>query len=269
MKKVIVTSLKIILFFIGWALVASVLPLPNSNNQSIWWFWAEITPLLAIVIFTAVFWLVERKTVKLNFSINPAKGFFVGSVAGVLWLTIAVGTMLAIGVMHFESVNPISNLLIWIVAALLNVIMQELLVRGYLYQMIKQKHNNIGATIVTTGLFVAMHGGAFEAGIIPVLNVLSMSLLMTAVLEYTGSIVAPIMMHSIWNIVGAIILGGVSLADDYPHMLNATFSGSMLLSGGACKIEGSIIVLILNILLILYFILQIKKVRRKYEFDKV
>ena len=69
----------------------------------------------------------------------------------------------------------------------------------------------------------------------------------------TGSLIAPVIMHAVWNIVGAIILGGVSLADDYPHMLNTTFSGSMLLSGGACKIEGSVIVLIWNILLILYF----------------
>ena len=49
--------------------------------------------------------------------------------------------------------------------------MQELLVRGYLYQMIKTKHNIIAATIVSTALFTFMHGGAFEAGIIPVLNV--------------------------------------------------------------------------------------------------
>lgn len=259
MKKVMATTLKFILFFLGWALASAFLPLPNNDNQAIWRLWAEITPLLAIIIFTAIFWFVERKTLKLNFFINPAKGLFVGSVAGVLWLTLAVGVMLLMGVIHFESVNTVSSLFVWIVAAFLNVIMQELLVRGYLYQMIKQKHNIVSATIATTGLFVAMHGGVFEAGIIPVLNVLSMSLLMTVVLEYTGSLIAPIIMHSIWNIVGAIILGGVSLADDYPHMLNTTFSGSMLLSGGACKIEGSVIVLISNILLILYFFLRIKK----------
>lgn len=37
--------------------------------------------------------------------------------------------------------------------------MQELLVRGYLYQMLKQKHNIVAATIVTTALFTALHGG--------------------------------------------------------------------------------------------------------------
>ncbi len=137
--------------------------------------------------------------------------------------------------------------------------MQELLVRGYLYQMLKQKHNIIVATIVTTILFTALHGGAFEAGIIPVLNVLTMSLLMIVVLEYSGSIIAPIIMHFLWNGIGALVLGGVSLADDYPNLFVTTFTGSDILSGGICKIEGSIIVLIVNVILIAFFIFIQKK----------
>ena len=37
------------------------------------------------------------------------------------------------------------------------------------------------------------------------------------------------------------MLGGVSLADDYLNLLNMKFSGNEILSGGVCKIEGSII----------------------------
>ena len=144
-------------------------------------------------------------------------------------------------------------------AVFLNTIMQELLVRGYLYQMLKQKHNIIVAAIVTTILFTALHGGAFEAGIIPVLNVFTMSLLMIVVLEYSGSIIAPIIMHFLWNGIGALVLGGVSLADDYPNLFVTTFTGSDILSGGICKIEGSIIVLIVNVILIAFFIFIQKK----------
>ena len=130
---------------------------------------------------------------------------------------------------------------------------QELLVRGYLYQMIKQKHNIVTATIVVTVLFTALHGGAFEAGVVPVLNVLTMSLLMTVVLEYSGSIIAPTIMHFLWNGIGALVLGGVSLADDYPNLLITSFTGNEILSGGVCKIEGSIIVLFVNMILIFLF----------------
>ena len=51
---------------------------------------------------------------------------------------------------------------------------------------------------------------------------------MTAVLEYTESLIAPIVIHFLWNGVGAIILGGVSLAEDYPHMFNMVISGNSI-----------------------------------------
>lgn len=55
-----------------------------------------------------------------------------------------------------------------------------------------------------------------------------MSLFVTAVLEYTESLIAPIVIHFLWNGVGAIILGGVSLAEDYPHMFNMVISGNSI-----------------------------------------
>ena len=251
MKRIAATTLKSVLFFIGWAIVsAAFIPLPNSENTALWRLWAEITPLLSVIVFTTVFWLIEKKQVKLNFMQNPVRGLGAGIIGGILWLGCTMVILVLFDVINFEGYNQVPMLAIWLIASTLNVIMQELLVRGYLYQMIKQKHNVIAATIVTTALFAVMHGGAFEAGVIPVLNVVTMSLMMTVVLEYTGSIIAPIIMHAIWNGIGSIILGGVSLADDYPHLLNVTFSGNNILSGGVCKIEGSIVVLVINILMV-------------------
>ena len=54
-------------------------------------------------------------------------------------------------------------------------------------------------------------------------------------------------------------MGGVSLAEDYPHLLNMTFSGNKLLSGGIYKIEGSIVVFVLNVLMIIGLIIAKKK----------
>lgn len=155
--------------------------------------------------------------------------------------------------MKILKVNYVPSLWLWIISAFLNVIMQELLIRGYLYQLIKENYNVITSTIITTTLFTLMHGGVLTDGIIPILNIITMSLFMTAILEYTNSLVTPIIIHSIWNIVGSIILGGVSLASDYPNLLEVNFLGNKLLSGGLCKLEGSIIVLIVNVLLFIIF----------------
>ena len=81
-----------------------------------------------------------------------------------------------------------------------------------------------------------------------------MSIFVTLLLEHTGTLVAPIMAHFIWNTVGAILFGGVSLASDYPNLLRSTFQGNPLLSGGIYKLEGSIVVLIVNLILIVYLI---------------
>ena len=114
------------------------------------------------------------------------------------------------------------------------------------------------AICVSTALFTFMHSGAFEAGLIPVLNVITMSLFMTALYEKTETIAAPILAHAVWNIAGAIILGGVSLADDYPSLFTMTSARNVLISGGDYKIEGSIVVLILNILFGLFFWLRLR-----------
>lgn len=66
------------------------------------------------------------------------------------------------------------------------------------------------------------------------------------------------MAHFIWNAVGALILNEGSLADDYPHVLCTVFVGNDILSGGACKIEGSIVVLIVNVVFIALFMVLIK-----------
>ena len=253
MKKILISIIKFIGFFLGWSILSAILPLSSSENPAIWRLWAEITPLLAILVFTYIFWIVEKKTVMLQLFNNPLKGIILGGVTGIVWLGISVLIMLATGIIRFEGKNSVPMFIVWMVATFLNVIMQELLVRGYLYQMFKQKHNIVAATIITTALFTLLHGGAFEAGVIPVLNVLTMSLLMTVILEYSGTIIAPIIMHFLWNGIGALVLGGVSLADDYPNLLNMKFSGNEILSGGVCKMEGSIIVLFVNVILIVVF----------------
>lgn len=264
MKKAAITVIKFIGFFLGWALLTSILPLSSSEDPAIWRLWAEIMPLLAMIAFTLIFWLIEKKNVKLHLFDNPVKGMASGVIAGIAWLAIPVLVMYIAKIIHFDGTNSINLFPVWMLAAFLNVIMQELLVRGYLYQMIKQNYNIAVAMIVTTILFTLLHGGAFEAGVIPVLNVFTMSLLMTVVLEYSGSIIAPTIMHFLWNGIGALVLGGVSLADDYPNLFITTFTGNEILFGGVCRIEGSIIVLFVNVgLTALFMFLKNKHVEEE------
>ncbi len=90
---------------------------------------------------------------------------------------------------------------------------------------------------------------------------------MTVVLEYSGSIIAPIIMHFLWNGIGALVLGGVSLADDYPNLFVNDFYWKRYFVRGICKIEGSIIVLIVNVILIAFFYIYTKeKYKHRFRF---
>ena len=260
MKKLVSVSIKTIIFFVGWAICVSVIPIPNTDSAVIWRFWAELIPLVSIIALTLIFWLIDKRKTRLHLTEKLVNNIILGCVTGAVWLGVSVGILAIIGVVHIDGRNQISMLWLWMISAFLNTVMQEMLVRGYLYQMLKSNYNIGIAVIVSTGLF-----GAFEAGILPVLNVITMSLFVTAVLEYTDSLIAPIVIHFLWNGVGAIILGGVSLAEDYPHLFNMVISGNSILSGGSCKIEGSIIVLLMNLIFMVGFIMANKKKGKIYK----
>lgn len=259
MKKFLITAGKALTFFLGWAVLTGLMPFPDSSNGAIWRFWAELIPLLSAAGFTLLFWLPERQALPLHLCTAPLKNAMIGFAAGVLWLGIATGVLLLTGTMHITGYQQVPLLGLWILSTLLNTVMQELLIRGYLYQLIKRQYSTVAAAIVTTALFTFLHGGALEAGMVPTFNVVTMSLLMVLVLEYTQSLLAPMVMHFLWNCIGGILLGGVSLAEDYPQLCQTEFTGSVLLSGGASKMEGSIVVLLLNLLLIAGFAALLKK----------
>lgn len=259
MKKFFTTTGKALTFFLGWAVLTGLMPFPDSSNGAIWRFWAELIPLLSAAGFNLLFWLPERQALTLHLCTAPLKSAMIGFAAGVLWLGLATGVLLLTGTMHITGYQQVPLLGLWILSALLNTIMQELLIRGYLYQLIKAQYSTAAAAIATTALFTFLHGGALEAGIIPTLNVVTMSLLMGLVLEYTQSLLAPTVMHFLWNCIGGILLGGVSLAEDYPQLCLTGFTGPVLLSGGAPKMEGSIVVLFLNLALIAAFAALIQK----------
>ncbi|WP_366248787.1 type II CAAX endopeptidase family protein [Terribacillus aidingensis] len=267
MKKLISTIVKTLTFFIGWAILISFTPDLQTDNPALLRLWWEFTPLAAVVLFSICFvFLIEKKKIKVPVTVNLPKNILVGAVIGVFWLGSVAAMLLLTKTMHIQGVYHVDYLWIWILASLFNTIMQELLVRGYLYQLWKRRYNTTTATILTTILFTAMHGGAFEAGIIPVLNVISMSVLVTMLLEYTGTIAAPILAHFIWNTIGAIILGGVSLVSDYPKLLNSTYQGVEWIAGGVYKMEGSIIVFVVNMILLTYLFLLSRK-RSALAFD--
>lgn len=266
LKKHLLTAAKALGFFAIWVLItifASDAPAFIKENAALLRLWWEFVPMFGVLLITGAFiWIVEKRKIRVPIFRKPLKNIISGAVLGCIWLGGTILFLFFIGSISFGDKSNISYLAIWFLSALLNVIMQEYLVRGYLFSLFRETYNTAAALIITTILFTVMHGGAFEAGIIAVLNVITMSIFVSLLMIYTESLLAPIVAHFIWNSVGRIVFGVVSLADDYPSMWNPVLSGNVLITGGSAKIEGSIIVLIINLLLIAFVTYQLKRQKK-------
>lgn len=139
MKKLVLVSLKTFAFFVGWAICVSILPIPDTKSAAVWRFWAELIPLLSVIGFTIIFWLIDKRNIRLYLTGKPVYNIVLGCITGAIWLGVPVVILSLTGVIHIDGRNQISMLWLWLFSAFINSVMQEVLVRGYLYQMIKKK----------------------------------------------------------------------------------------------------------------------------------
>jgi membrane protease YdiL (CAAX protease family) len=222
----------------------------TSDNalKRLWW---EFIPCAITLILTAIYGKAT-KDIKIHANIMALSmtGSLLGIALGIIWITLPVAILHGAQVLGFISSNKIHQPFIWIIALLLNAAMQEYLVHGYIFFLLRARTNTIIAIIISAALFTIMHAEAFETGIIAVLNVVTTAIFMSLLLLYTGSILVPIIVHFIWNTTGGIILGYISLPTDYPHLLNITLEGNPLLTGGLAGLEGSMVVLLVNCVLV-------------------
>lgn len=274
MKKIIRLFFKIAGFLALWlvlivlyaAIPALDTPAFLGNNAALQRLWWELLPCLTAFLVTLLFTKgIEKGQISAGILGAPGKGLLLhvglGLGLGAVWIGASAGILYLLGILRFSGPNVVSNMVLWWLAVLINAMMQECLLRGYIFQLLQKEANTLVATVVTNLIFIAMHAGAFEAGPLAVLNVAAMSLLMTLLLLYTGNLLAPIAAHFLWNGVGCLLLGGVFLAEDYPSLYSATLSGSSLLSGGSAGMEGSVVVLCISCLLMLGIFLRMQALR--------
>lgn len=255
MKKVLIAIGKVTVFIFLWIAIISIgfsiIDKFTIHNKAVLRLWWEVIPLIFAIILTFIFIkFIDKDKFQIKISILSSKNI-IAIVIGLCWIFIPIFILRLLGYLEFNGKNTVTQLPIWIIAMLINVIMQELLVRGYIFNLFKESYSSIVAVIVTTLLFLALHGGAFEEGIIAILNIITMSIFMSLLLIYTDNLLVPIIVHFIWNCVGSIGVGLISVAEDYPVLWNFSITGRKLISGGLMKLEGSIVVTAINFILVI------------------
>ena len=85
-KKFSKVFLRFILFFAGWVICIFMIPMPENENPAVYRLWAELIPLVSIVIMTFVFGFIDKKNISLYLVKRPLFSTCFGIAAALIWL---------------------------------------------------------------------------------------------------------------------------------------------------------------------------------------
>jgi hypothetical protein len=138
----------------------------------------------------------------------------------------------------------------------LNVIAQELLLCGFIFQTIRYRSNTVTAILVSSILFAGYHAGAFQGDWLPAVNVFAAGFLFCLAYITTRSLWLPIFMHFTWDVLVGPLLGltesGRSdLGNGWKMII---VKGPQLFIGGKFGLEGGLIVTltVFSIIILMY-----------------
>lgn len=214
-----------------------------SDNSAWLRFSLEFESLVSIMIATQIGRTLFGNTSSTNSVKQICLAFLAGLLSGFLWFALSFGLLVLFDFVNFTSTSSVSFLLIWVSACFINAIFQETLVRGQIFDWLTEGKGVIFATLTTTIVFTLFHPGAFLMGPIAIIQIVAASIFLTLIRLITRGLSAPIATHAIWNILGGIVFGVVSLADDYPRIIETNLIGPWFISGGSMWLEGSAITL--------------------------
>ena len=151
MKKLLITIGKALGFFILWAILASMdflyEPQFIYGNPAVTRLWWELVPLIVTIIVTLIFEKgIEKGRVHIQLMGQTIRDFILGILLGAIWLGTVIFILRYLGVIQFDSKNDV---------------MQEYLIRGYIFQIFKSNYNSIVAIIVSTLIFTAQRKRVF------------------------------------------------------------------------------------------------------------
>ncbi len=268
MKNLIVNIYKTLFFFDLAIIVAYYIPEIKTENTAVLNLWREGVFLAVTILFTAFFLkFVEHGKLRVFNLKNKLRHYSIGLLTAVIPLGVTVLILWLFKAFTFSGMNQTGSIVLWLLAILFNAAATELLLRGYLYRLYRKFYSLPTVTVVITLLFISLNIDMFSKGVIYTLNMLLMNILLCLTAEYSYSLLAPVTAHFIYNAASSFVLGSFSLSDEYPALFNTASAVNKYFSGGDLKLEGSAVMLLMNIALCAFFIVRLKK-RQKQSLNR-
>ncbi|HFI0042960.1 TPA: CPBP family intramembrane glutamic endopeptidase [Streptococcus suis] len=187
------------------------------------------------------------------------KDFLLGWGIGAAMLTSCVLLMWGFGAIQVTSfqfsANLVGEFLILVLAWSVQGTTEELLTRGWMFSSLSAKHNIPVGILVSSLFFTFLHLGNNAISIIPLLDLTLFAILACLVLLKTGNLWVISGIHAAWNCFqGNVFAFPVSGTQAGQAFISVRTSGPEWLSGGAFGVEGSIISLIVQGLMIAWLV---------------
>ena len=244
-------------FLVVWALLMAPLIVPLGPALADW---EKSSPLQARLYLDSVgaatilvaTWLVTRFVDRrpfLSLGFAPAsfgRNALAGVTVGALWLAVSLGSAWAAGWVAVQAQGRFSGALL-VGAALgvfLNVLTQQLLLCGYIFQVIQREANAGLAVNLSALLFVGYHVGAFAGAWLPAVNVFLAGVLFCLAYGLTETLWFPVFIHFAWNVLlgpalGLTVSASSRLGSGWQVVV---VTGPQLWTGGSFGLEGGLIV---------------------------
>lgn len=176
---------------------------------------------------------------------------FTGAFAAIAMIGIASLLLMAFNYLHFtqwglDPITFISSIIIMVLVA----ISEELIFRGYFLNNLMQSTNKWVALVISALLFAAVHISNPGAGILPIAEVFIGGLMLGINYIYTRNLWFGIFLHFAWNFFQGPVFGYKVSGINIPSLMQQDITGPAWLNGGAFGLEGSILSMLLNVLLI-------------------
>jgi membrane protease YdiL (CAAX protease family) len=262
--KIFSTIIKIIVFFAIWiagvyGLKYLLVEIPEVVRELT--FFDKLGFPCLVLIFTILLTilfcnLASKEKIKIHIFTKFVRDVGLSLLIGSILVCGIVGMYFLLDAISISGGTSFGYWYLWVLLIVVNILIQEILLRGYIFSLLETKFGVVCAVSITSLLFLPLNGVALASGAIPILFAVFVNALWGLLRYYTGSIGAPIVAHLIWGLAGGLLLGGVHIVNGQPSYWDVTLIGVDLFSDSNMGFsQGSVSIVVAIVLIDLLLIL--------------